>query len=76
MRIAGYLVNHPTGTEGEEGVGYDYVLASNGAFIQASNVHLEATIRIAEAEVRGLAPMQESVSLKHGLVPRYIWERA
>ena len=76
MKVAGYLVNTLAGVEGEKGLGYQYILARNGLFVEAESRLLQATIRVAELEVRGLAPMQESVSLKHGLVPRYLWERA
>ena len=76
MKVAGYLVNTLAGVQGEPGLGYQYILACNGLFVEAENRLLQATIRVAALEVRGLAPMQESVSLKHGLVPRYLWERA
>ena len=76
IRIAGYLVNHPTGLEGERGVGYDYILASNGLFIRAANAHLKVIIPIAEAEVRGLGPVTPGVSLQHGKIPVWLWDLA
>lgn len=69
MRPAGYLVNHPGGLQGEQGLFYDYLVASNGVFIRAENPLLKATIYIAEADIRGLAPLQEKVELVHGKVP-------
>ena len=65
----GYLTNHKSGLEGEPGIGYDYILAANGLFIRASNPLLSATIQIAPAEVRGLAPLTERLELTHGRIP-------
>ena len=67
-----YLTNSLTGLQGEAGVFYDYILAANGLFIQAKNAHLAATICIAPAEVRGLAPLEESIQLLHGKIPMYL----
>jgi PRTRC genetic system protein A len=67
-----YLTNSLTGLHGEAGVFYDYILAGNGLFIRAKNAHLAATVCIAPAEVRGLAPLEESIHLLHGKVPMYI----
>lgn len=69
MTAAGYLVNHPGGLSGERGVFYDYILAADGLYLRARSPLLEATIRIVEAEVRGLAPIDEEVELVHGKVP-------
>ena len=69
MNPVGYLVNTRQGLVGERGIGYDYILAANGLFIRASNPLLRATIQVAPAEVRGLAPMQEEVELVHGRIP-------
>jgi hypothetical protein len=67
----GYLINAATGPQGEHGVFYDYVLSCDGLFMQAKNVHLAATVCIASTEVRGLAPLEESIQLLHGKVPIY-----
>ena len=67
----GYLINAATGPQGEHGVFYDYVLSCDGLFMQAKNAHLAATVCIASAEVRGLAPLEESIQLLHGKVPIY-----
>lgn len=67
----GFLTNSLTGLEGEEGVFYNYILGANGLFVRAKNAHLAATVCIAPAEVRGLAPLEESVQLLHGKVPMY-----
>jgi PRTRC genetic system protein A len=77
---AGYLHNTPKGLLGEPGIGYNYILARNGLFIRAENDHLEAIVPIFQLEegrpVRGLAPMEKRVTLKHGPIPVGIWERA
>ena len=67
-----YLTNSLTGLQGEAGIFYDYILASNGLFISAKNTHLAATICIAPAEVRGLAPLEESIQLLHDKIPIYL----
>ncbi len=67
----GYLTNSLTGLQGEPGVFYNYILSANGLFLQAKNAHLAATVCIAPQEVRGLAPLEESVQLLHGKIPMY-----
>lgn len=67
----GFLTNSLTALEGEGGVFYDYILAADGLFIRAKNAHLAATVCIAPAEVRGLAPLEESIQLLHGKIPMY-----
>ena len=80
MNPVGYLYNSPKGMQGERGIGYNYILASNGLFVEAENQHLKATLELQHAEhgkeVRGLCSIIEGITLKHGLVPRYLWERA
>ena len=70
MNIAGYLIHRTPGQfTGQPGSHYDYIMATNGLFIQAENPLLQATICIASAKVRGLAPLQEKVRLAHGKIP-------
>ena len=38
----GYLVNHPAGLAGAQGIGYDYVLGSGGLYVQSESAHLTA----------------------------------
>ena len=64
-----YLTNSLTGLQGEAGVFFNYILAANGLFIRAENAHLAATVCIAPAEVRGLAPLEENIQLLHGKIP-------
>lgn len=66
---AGHLINRPEGLEGAPGIGYNYIVAENGIFIQAENDHLAATILIQTLQIRGLAPLQESFQMKHNTIP-------
>ena len=70
----GYLVNHPGGLAGSQGVGYDYVLGAGGLYVQSESVHLTARILIAAAEVRGLAPVTEKLELARGQIPAHVFE--
>ena len=76
MRNAGYLVNTRHGTEGEPGLFYDYILAHNGLFLRAENSLLAVTIVIAEACVRGLDNVKETIELKKGKIPYSLYELA
>ena len=71
-----WLTNTLTGLQGEEGIFYNYILAENGLFIRAKNDHIAATVCIAPAEVRGLAPLKHSVQLLHGKIPMYFLQLA
>ena len=70
----GYLVNHPSGLAGVQGVGYDYVLGSGGIYVQSQSGHLAARVLVAPGAVRGLAPVAEKVQLTHGLIPAQLFE--
>ena len=65
----GYLVNHPAGLAGAQGIGYDYVLGSGGVYVQSRSVHLTARVLAAPCTVRGLAPVAGKVALSHGRIP-------
>ncbi len=69
----GYLVNHPGGLTGVQGVGYDYVLGSGGVYVQARSAHLAARVPVAPGSVRGLAPVAEKLELTHGPIPAYLF---
>lgn len=58
---------------GVAGFAYDYLLASNGVFVVARGAHLGATVRVAEARVRGLREAHASLELAHGRIDRRIW---
>ena len=66
---AGYRINLPAGPRGPTGIAYNYIMAQNGVFIQAENDHLAATVLVQELQLRGLAPLQESILLKHDTIP-------
>ena len=66
----GYLVNHPGELSGQQGTGYDYVMAANGMFVQAESRDLTGRVRLSETAVRGLEPMTGRVHLPHGPIPR------
>ena len=70
----GYLVNHPTGLAGVQGIGYDYVLGSGGVYVQSQGAHLTARVLVAPGAVRGLAPVAEKVQLTHGPIPAQLFE--
>ena len=53
----GYLVSHPGGLAGVQGIGYDYVLGSGGVYVQSESAHLTARVPVASCTVRGLAPV-------------------
>jgi len=76
MKPVGYLVNTSGGQTGEPGLYYDYILAGNGLFVRATNPLVEATVCVAEAEVRGLAPLAERVELTSGRIPRALYDLA
>ncbi len=70
----GYLVNHPGGLAGVQGIGYDYVLGSGGVYVQSQGAHLTARVLVAPGAVRGLAPVAEKVQLTHGPIPASLFE--
>ncbi len=75
-RPVGYLTQYPDGLYGERGSYYDYILSSNGIFIEAENALLAARVPVAYAEIRGLAPLEPIIVLRHGLIPSYLLELA
>ena len=70
----GYLVNHPAGLAGVQGIGYDYVLGSGGVYVQSQSTHLVARVIVAPGAVRGLAPVAEKLQLSHGPIPARLFE--
>ena len=72
MIPVGYLLNKPEGLDGDPGLYYDYIVAGNGLFIKATNSLLAATVQVAEAKVRGLEPLSETIELSHGKIPQVI----
>jgi PRTRC genetic system protein A len=76
MKMVGYLVNYPDGISGEKGIYYNYILAANGLFIEASNPTIAARVPVAECEVRGLAPMKAKIALTYGSIPQHFFDLA
>ena len=70
----GYLVNHPAGLAGVQGIGYDYVLGSGGVYVQSQGAHLTARVLVAPCTVRGLAPVAEKLQLTHGPIPGRLFD--
>jgi len=80
--MVGYLLNRPEGLEGGPGMAYDYILAANGLFVRAEKASvkgeplLKATVLVAAAEVRGLAPLEPRLELPQGKAPGALWQGA
>lgn len=74
IKPVGYLVNYPEGISGERGLYYDYIMASNGVFIEAESPLIAARIPIDYCEVRGLAPIETKVSLTYGSIPQRFFD--
>jgi len=72
----GYLVNYPEGISGERGIYYNYIIASNGIFIEAEGPLIAARIPVAECEIRGLAPIETKISLLYGSIPQRFFDLA
>ena len=70
----GYLMNHPAGLSGSQGIGFDYVLGAGGLYVQSESAHLTARVLVAPAEVRGLAPVSEKLELANGPIPAHVFE--
>jgi hypothetical protein len=65
----GYLMNSKDGLQGEDGIIYNYIFAVNGVFLHCHNELLDATIKISESQIRGLAYLDSKVALKKGKIP-------
>ena len=76
MKPVGYLTKHPDGLSGETGLFFNYILASNGLFIEAESPIIAACIPVAECEVRGLAPLEMKLTLTYGSIPYRFWDMA
>jgi len=74
VKTVGYLFHRPEGTDGERGIYYNYLLASNGLFIEAENKLISARIPIANCEVRGLAPLEKKFILTYGSIPQRFFD--
>ena len=76
MNIVGYLTNTREGLRGDPGLAYNYILAGNGLWVEAPSPLLVARVCVAEAQVRGLQPLEPELYLPQGKVPRRLYELA
>lgn len=76
MKPVGYMFNRQEGLEGERGLFYDYIVASNGLFIEAENKLMEVRIPIAYCDIRGLAPLKMKFALTFGSIPQRFFDLA
>ena len=67
-------MHHPSGLSGARGIGYDYVLAAGGLYVQSRSDQLSARLRLAACAVRGLAPLDERLELRRGPIPAELFE--
>ena len=74
MKLVGYLVNYPGCISGDRGLYYDYIMASNGVFIQVDSPLIAARIPIAKCDIRGLAALKTKVSLTYGSIPQRFFD--
>ena len=74
MKPVGYLFNRQEGLEGERGIYYNYIVASNGVFIEAENKLIAARIPTAPCDVRGLAPLEMRFILTYGSIPQRFFD--
>ncbi len=74
MNPVGYLHNTRQGLVGERGIGYQFILAGYGLFVQAERPDLKARVQIAEARVPGLAPLEGGIELPYGKMSMKLWE--
>ncbi len=73
MNPVGYLINRPGCLGGERGIGYSYILAGNGVWIETEGKFLAVRIMVAPGYIRGLAPLGEKVVLRYGKIPAHIF---
>lgn len=76
MNPVGYLTKTQSGLVGEKGVYFDYILGSNGLFIETENKNISVCIPVANCEVRGLSPVDTRVSLTFGSIPQHFFDLA
>lgn len=76
MNPIGYLNNTNSGLQGNRGLYYDYVSASNGVFIEAEGELMAARIPIADCEIRGLAEIFPKIVFRHGKIPQRFFDLA
>ena len=76
MDLVGYLTYTKEGADGARGLFYDYLLASNGVWIEAKGAWITARVQVAEASIRGLAPLDQAVRLHFGKIAQSYFDLA
>lgn len=76
VKPVGYILYTTHGRQGESGIFYNYVIGVNGVFLEAENAHIRARVWVAPGEIRGLGPLKEEVELRHGKIPRRLYDLA
>jgi PRTRC genetic system protein A len=79
INLVGYRVNYKKPNDyypPQGGLLYDYLLASNGLFIEAGNKLMVARIPIAPVAVKGLGEKETRFILQHGRIPQRFWDLA
>ena len=69
----GYLLKRKDGLTGEPGIGYNYVMAEDGLYVQSESSHIQACIPIATTKIKGLHKLERRIHLVHGPIPRGIF---
>ena len=79
---AGYIINHPSGRIGTNGLTFNYVTAGNGLHIEAQTPLIAARSPMATAHIAGLPPLPEALHLPYGPIPSRLflaglsWQKA
>jgi hypothetical protein len=75
VRIVDHLIARKD-VPAHSGLGYDYVLAGDGVYVQTENAHLHLRIPVAPCRVRGLPEVGNACEIEHGRIPQPVWEEA
>lgn len=74
MIPVGYLRKYPDKLVGQRGACYDYVLASNGLFVEAEGPLFAARVPVSLCEVRGLSSIKPKMGLRYGKIPQRFFD--
>lgn len=72
----GYTIKHPDGSVGEPGIGYTYIMAGNGVFLESENPFIHAKIPVCMETIRGLGDETPIIELKKGKIPAVFFNLA
>ncbi len=69
----GHLIAASDGSiEGAQGIGYDYIMAAGGLYVQSQSDDIVARINIARRNIRGLGAIDEKIQLTDGPIPGHM----